>query len=80
MNNHLKTFDASALPRRTAGSIRSAVALGVMAAAGAAMADGIDTSSAVSTLATGAAAISAIGGGLLALAVLKKLWGKVGGR
>jgi len=58
---------------------RHLVAPALLFAAGAARAEGIDVTAAVSTIGTGAAAIAALGIAYLGLTVLKKLWRKLGG-
>lgn len=53
--------------------------LGLLVAAGAARADGIDVSASVTSIGTGLVAVAALGAAFLAVTVLKKLWSKLGG-
>lgn len=61
-------------------TVRAATGFGLLVAAGASRAEGIDVSAAVTTIGTGGAAIAALGLAFLTLTILKKLWGKLGGR
>lgn len=61
-------------------AVRGAVAVSMLTGAGMAHAEDIDVSAAVTTIGTGGAAIAAIGLAFLTLTILKKLWGKLGGR
>lgn len=53
--------------------------LGLLAAAGAARAEGIDVTASVTSIGNGLVAVAALGAAFLAVTVLKKLWSKLGG-
>lgn len=53
--------------------------LGLLVAAGAARAEGIDVTASVTQIGTGLVAVAALGAAFLAVTVLKKLWSKLGG-